>query len=100
MNIIDKSLYNVYTIGVGDQFMETKIQRWGNSDGIRIPSSILKSLDLKTNDKVNIKEDNNKIIITKVVSKRNLLQNRINKYQGENLTKEFSWDEPKGNEIW
>ena len=30
--------------------MEAKIQKWGNSVGIRIPSSILKSLNIKTND--------------------------------------------------
>ena len=37
--------------------METRLQRWGNSDGIRIPSNFLKSLDLKYED--------DKIIITK-----------------------------------
>ena len=37
--------------------MEAKIQKWGNSDGIRIPSSILKSLNIKTNDIINIDDD-------------------------------------------
>ena len=32
--------------------MEARLQKWGNSDGIRIPSNFLKSLNLKTNDKV------------------------------------------------
>lgn len=30
--------------------MEIRIQKWGNSSGIRIPSSILKSLNIKVND--------------------------------------------------
>ena len=30
--------------------MEARLQKWGNSDGIRIPKSILKSLNIKTND--------------------------------------------------
>ena len=34
--------------------MKARLQKWGNSDGIRIPSSILKALDLKTNDKINL----------------------------------------------
>ena len=38
----------------GDDIMETRIQKWGNSSGIRIPSSILKSLNIKTNDILNI----------------------------------------------
>lgn len=44
--------------------MEAKIQKWGNSDRVRIPSSILKSLNLKTNDKVNLIQENDKIIIS------------------------------------
>ncbi len=36
--------------------METRIQKWDNSDGIRIPSSILKSLNIKTNDILNIEQ--------------------------------------------
>ena len=34
--------------------MEARLQKWGNSDGIRIPSSFLKTLNLKTNDKVEL----------------------------------------------
>lgn len=46
--------------------MEAKLQKWGNSLGIRLPSNILKSLNLKINDIINIKEEDEKIIITKV----------------------------------
>ena len=43
--------------------MEAKIQKWGNSVGIRIPSSILKSLNIKTNDILNIAQEKDKIIM-------------------------------------
>ena len=36
--------------------MEARIQKCGNSDGIRITSSILKSLNIKTNDILNIEK--------------------------------------------
>lgn len=84
----------------GDGNMEARLQKWGNSDGIRIPSSILKSLNLKTNDKVNIKEENNKIIITKLKEEKISLEERFKSYKGHNLCKDFEWDEPKGKEIW
>ena len=45
--------------------METRLQKWGNSVGIRIPSNILKSLNLKTNDKIILEQEENKIIIKK-----------------------------------
>ena len=78
--------------------METKLQKWGNSDGIRIPSSFLKWLNIKTNDKVDLKCENDKIIISK--PRNDILMERFEKYDGENLAKEFSWDDPKGREIW
>ena len=46
--------------------MEAKIQKWGNSEGIRIPHNIIKELHLKTNDIVDIKQKGNQIIITKL----------------------------------
>lgn len=80
--------------------MEAKVQRWGNSDGIRIPSSILKSLNIKTNDILNIEQQDNKIIITIPKRKKISLKDRFEKYNGSNLAKDFSWDESVGNEIW
>ena len=80
--------------------MEARLQKWGNSTGIRIPSIILKSLNLKTNDKMNIEQYEDKIIITKSNKEKISLSERFNNYNGKNLAKEFSWDDPKGKEIW
>ena len=44
--------------------MEARVQKWGNSSGIRISSSILKSLSIKTNDILNIEQQEDKIIIS------------------------------------
>ncbi|HIR49281.1 MAG TPA: AbrB/MazE/SpoVT family DNA-binding domain-containing protein [Candidatus Faecimonas gallistercoris] len=80
--------------------MEAKIQKWGNSDGIRIPSSILKSLNIKTNDIINIEQQDDKIIISVPKKKKISLEDRFKEYHGKNLAKEFSWDENVGREIW
>ena len=80
--------------------MEAKLQKWGNSDGIRIPSNILKSLNLKTNDKVELKYENDKIIITKPKKVKISLEERFAEYNGENLAKDFAWDDAMGKEIW
>ena len=40
--------------------MELKLQKWGNSIGIRIPKSMLNSLDLKESDSVTITEEEKK----------------------------------------
>ena len=85
--------------------MEAKLQKWGNSDGIRIPSHMLKSLNLKTNDKVNIYEENDKIVIYKSKEKHLTIEERIEEFK--KLPKEekgniesFDWGEDMGVEKW
>lgn len=45
--------------------MEVRIQKWGNFAGIRIPSVVLKTLDLEINDilDLNLNENEKSIII-------------------------------------
>lgn len=80
--------------------MEAKLQKWGNSDGIRIPSSFLKLLNLKTNDIIDINFEQDKIIITKPKTTKISLAERFEKYHGENLAKDFTWNDAKGKELW
>ena len=79
--------------------MEIQVSKWGNSLGIRIPSNLLKTLDIKENDKLEINLEESKIIITKPKNKFSLKE-RFAAYKGPNLAKEFEWDEPRGREIW
>lgn len=80
--------------------MEARLQKWGNSVGIRIPHSILKELNLKINDWINIEKIDDKVIITKQITPKISLASRFKEYKGDNLAKEFSWDDAKGKEIW
>lgn len=80
--------------------MEARLQKWGNSVGIRIPSNIIKSLNLKINDVLELETEDKKIIITKSVKKTISLEERFKEYNGKNLAKDFEWDEPQGREIW
>jgi len=80
--------------------MEIRLQKWGNSVGIRIPNSLIKSLNLKVDDILNIREEDNKIVISKSKNMKINLQELFTNYDGENVTKEFSWDDSRGKEIW
>ena len=80
--------------------MEVRLQKWGNSSGVRIPSVFLKSLNLKTNDKINIEQVEDRIIISKSNKDKVSLKELFDNYHGENLAKEFEWDEARGKEIW
>ena len=80
--------------------MEARLQKWGNSFGIRIPSNMLKSLNLKVNDLLEIKESDNKIIISKSKKEKISLEKLFDEYNGDNLSKDFEWDYEKGKELW
>ncbi len=80
--------------------MESKIQKWGNSNGVRIPKMLLDDLNLKSDDTVEISKEEDKIIIVKKRQKNMSLQERIDAYEGPNLVKDFVWDERKGKEVW
>jgi antitoxin MazE len=80
--------------------MELKLQKWGNSYGIRIPSIFLKELNLKENDKISIEKVEDKIIISKSKKQKVSLKKLFADYKGKNPNKDFSWDDPVGKEIW
>jgi len=85
--------------------MEARLQKWGNSDGIRIPSSFLKSLNLKTNDLVEIMQKENTIIISKPKKKHLTLEERFEMFEQLPINEKggvesYDWGEDQGKEIF
>ena len=83
--------------------MRTTIQKWGNSQGVRLPKSILEELLLQENDPVEITTDNDVIIIKKPTRKRRArvsLEERFADYNGDYQCTEYDWGKPKGKEVW
>ena len=81
--------------------MQIKLQKWGNSYGIRIPSTMLKALNINvSSDRITLEQQDDKIVLSKSKSKKISLKERFENYKGNNLAKEFSWDDPIGEEIW
>ena len=87
--------------------MHTTIQKWGNSQAVRLPKSILDSLVLKENDPVHISAKDDTIIIRKASRKRRAkvsLEERFANWNGEpyNASQEDEeWlnMEPVGREV-
>ena len=87
----------------GDDTMEARLQKWGNSDGIRIPSSFLKSLNLKTNDKVDLIQEKDRIIISKPKKRHLTLEERIEMFESlpnneKGSVELYDWGEDLGKE--
>ena len=81
--------------------MTTIIQKWGNSQGIRIPKVILESMNWSENEQIVIIVEDKKLIIEKAKeNKRKNIKQLFEDYDGEYEPKEIDWGEPKGEEIW
>ncbi len=80
--------------------MITTIQKWGNSQGIRLPRFILDAVQFSANEEVEIDVVDGKIVIKKAVEQRKSIKELFEGYEGEYSEKEVDWGNPTGNEIW
>mgnify|MGYP000079736826 FL=1 len=78
----------------------SKIQKWGNSQGIRIPKKMLETLDLKVNDSISIEEGENCLKIKKVEEKLSNIEKLFLNYEDEYEKIDLDWDNEVGKEIW
>ncbi|MCL2086538.1 MAG: AbrB/MazE/SpoVT family DNA-binding domain-containing protein [Oscillospiraceae bacterium] len=94
--------------------MVTTIQRWGNSQAIRLPKIILDSLLLQENDQVDIVAENDSIIIRRSARKRRAkksIDERLETFYHKPIDEiladetlyaptEYDWGKPMGKEVW
>ena len=92
--------------------MQTTIVKWGNSQAVRVPKTILDTVLFKVNDPVEVLAENGQIVIKRIKAKpkHRTLKQRVEEFYGvdfETVIKEelyefeeISWGSPVGEEIW
>ncbi len=78
--------------------MYTTIQKWGNSQAVRLPRAILEMAEIHENDRVKIKVENGMIIINPV-KKHKTLEERLAGYKGDYQCSEWNTGKPLGKEV-
>ena len=78
--------------------MSVKIQKWGNSLGIRIPKAVVKKVKLRENSEVEIESKNGTIVIFPA-QKQYSLDVLLDQISKNNLHREEEFT-PEGNEVW
>ncbi len=78
----------------------TKVQKWGNSHGIRLSKIILDAVHWKENDTIEIIEQNGELLLKPITPKRKSIDELFAGYQENYQAKEVDWGEKVGNEIW
>ena len=82
--------------------MHTKIQKWGNSQGLRLARNVLEDANLDVGDEVDIKVQDNTIIITPLIRIRGKhhIEDLIAEISADYKTEEVDWGKPDGREEW
>jgi len=78
--------------------MLTKVQKWGNSLAVRIPSAFAKEIGLCPDTEVELRLEDNKLVI--IPNKRRQLEELLKQITPENVHREIDWGEKSGKEEW
>lgn len=78
--------------------MSVKVQKWGNSLGVRIPKTVIEKVNLKENSEVEIESKNGTIIISPA-KKEYSLDSLLDQITKSNLHSEDDF-KSEGNEVW
>jgi antitoxin MazE len=88
--------------------MYATVQKWGNSNGIRIPKAFLEALGIRENDQVELLQESDSITIKKAAKvSHKTLEQRLTAYYGKPIeqieripTEEVDWGKAEGHEVW
>ena len=82
--------------------MVSKVQKWGNSQGLRLPKALLQEAKVGVGDEVSITVRNGRIIIeaVKKVRGRYDLKKLLAKIPEGYRAEELEWGSPVGQEVW
>lgn len=79
--------------------MNAAIQKWGNSQAVRIPKVVLDALGWCEDEKVTLREVENGILIEKRETKPTI-EELFEGFDGTYQPEDISWGEPVGREVW
>ncbi|MEQ1826085.1 MAG: AbrB/MazE/SpoVT family DNA-binding domain-containing protein [Pirellula sp.] len=80
--------------------MVSKVQKWGNSQGLRLPKHILATADIAVGDSVEVTTHEGRIVITKVAKRKFDLAEMVAQMPRKYQVVEDSFGNPVGKEVW
>ena len=82
--------------------MLVKIQKWGNSQGLRLAKNILADARLEVGDEVDIRVKDGMMIVTPVkkMHGKHRLEDLVARIPKNHQAGEVDWGEPVGKERW
>ena len=84
----------------GETEMKAKIQKWGNSLGIRIPKALAQEVALETDSEVDLAALDGKLVISPMAPRALSLRHLLSKVTATNTHGEISTGGVRGREAW
>ena len=84
----------------GAALMKARVQKWGNSLGIRIPKVLAQEVALETDSEVDLSTQDGTIVISPVIQPAVSLRRLLSKITEENIHGEISTGKVEGREAW
>lgn len=80
--------------------MQTRIQKWGNSLGLRIPRSFAAEVQVNAGSPVDLSVENGRLLVRPLRARKYELADLLRKVTPRNAHREVSTGEPVGREVW
>ena len=80
--------------------MVTRVRKWGNSLGVRLPRSIADKAQIQDGSAVDIDIKRGAIVLRPVRKKRLRLKDFVDRITPENIHPVVDWGPPVGKEFW
>lgn len=80
--------------------MQTRIQRWGNSLGLRIPKSFAAEADVTVGSTVDLSIENGQLIVRPISKPEYDLDELLEQVHSRNIHKPVDFGPPAGRESW
>jgi antitoxin MazE len=89
-----------HCISIKELLMRTKIQKWGNSLGLRIPRSFAKEAQVEAGATVDLRVTQGRLEVRPVRRERYELEDLLAGITPKNLHHEVDTGRPEGKELW
>lgn len=80
--------------------MKVIVKKWGNSAALRIPASMMKSVNIDLDETVEMRTEDGRIVIEPVARKGYDLDMLLSGITAKNCHAETDFGAPVGKEIW
>jgi antitoxin MazE len=78
----------------------SRVQKWGNSQGLRLPKQVLELADIAVGEQVEIAVANRQIVVKKSKRPKYDLAELVKRIPRRRKANEVDWGSPVGREEW